>query len=133
MVVYKHICPDGMVYIGITNNIEDRWENNGIKYHDNKVFTDAIKKFGWENIKHEIIAFNVSEEDAHLLEQQLIQENMNHSLNLLTYDRNRSCEKATLYLNSDLYREFRYKAQKNHKKPNRVLEELLKQYINENK
>lgn len=53
--VYKHTAPNGKVYIGITGRKpEQRWENgNGCKR--NKHFYSAIKKYGWDNIKHEII------------------------------------------------------------------------------
>ena len=43
------------------------------------------------------------------------------------------CERATLYFNSDIYREFRYIVGKNKNKPNRVLEGLMKSYIENNK
>ena len=53
--VYKHTTPSGKVYIGITKQKpEHRW-NNGNGYRQNKHFYSAIQKYGWENIKHEII------------------------------------------------------------------------------
>lgn len=70
--VYKHISPDGRVYIGITkNNPKKRW-NSGSGYKNNSYFTNAIKKYGWENFKHEIIYENLSEEDAKNKEIDLI-------------------------------------------------------------
>ena len=53
--VYRHITPSGKVYIGITKQKpEQRWQN-GNGYKNNKHFYRAILKYGWENIKHEII------------------------------------------------------------------------------
>ena len=53
--VYRHITPSGKVYIGITGQKpEKRWQN-GNGYKDNEHFYRAIMKYGWENIKHEII------------------------------------------------------------------------------
>ena len=43
------------------------------------------------------------------------------------------CERATLYFNSDIYREFRYIVSKEKEKPNRVLESLMKNYIKDHK
>lgn len=70
--VYKHTCPNGKVYIGITSrNCEDRWRN-GHGYRNNKHFFSAIKEYGWDNIKHEIIVTGICEESAKVAEQFLI-------------------------------------------------------------
>lgn len=58
--VYKHTTPSGKVYIGITGRaVEKRWEN-GSGYKSNKYFYSAIKKYGWDNIKHEIVCTGLS-------------------------------------------------------------------------
>ena len=70
--VYKHTCPNGKVYIGITSQEpKHRW-NNGNGYRENEYFFRAIKKYGWNNIKHEILFENLSESDAELKEIELI-------------------------------------------------------------
>lgn len=53
--VYKHTTPSGKVYIGATGqNPKHRW-NNGKGYMHNRRFCDAIRKYGWGNIEHEVI------------------------------------------------------------------------------
>ena len=50
--VYKHTSPSGKVYIGVTSlRPKERW-SGGAGYVKNKHFYRAIKKYGWENIKH---------------------------------------------------------------------------------
>lgn len=70
--VYKHTTPSGKVYIGITKRkAEERWlEGRGYKY--NKHFSNAIKKYGWSNIEHEIITKGLNEEDAKEMERFFI-------------------------------------------------------------
>lgn len=67
--VYKHTTPSGKVYVGITSKKpEERWLN-GRGYARNEHFWNAIKKYGWDNIKHEILAEHVSREEACRLEK----------------------------------------------------------------
>lgn len=71
-VLYKHTCPNGKIYIGITcNKLYRRWQN-GKGYHHNKHFTNAINKYGWENIKHEVLFENLTKEEAEQKEIELI-------------------------------------------------------------
>lgn len=70
--VYKHTCPNGKVYIGITSlNPIKRWRN-GTGYHHNQHFTSAILKYGWDNIKHEILYSDLTKEEACEKEIELI-------------------------------------------------------------
>ena len=70
--VYKHTPPSGKVYIGITSKTpESRW-NKGKNYKTCKYFHRAILKYGWENIKHEIILSEVSKSHAIYTEKYLI-------------------------------------------------------------
>ena len=71
--VYKHIFPNNKVYIGITTktNPKERWRG-GSGYSNNDLMTKAIKKYGWENIKHEILYKNLTEEEAKQKEVELI-------------------------------------------------------------
>ena len=62
--VYKHTCPNGKVYIGITRlNPLDRW-GGGFGYQTQVYFWRAIVKYGWINIKHDVPYDNLSEEEA---------------------------------------------------------------------
>lgn len=70
--VYRHISPNGKIYVGITSQKpENRWQaGNG--YRGNLYFSRAIKKYGWENFKHEIIKENIPEKQAKEIEIELI-------------------------------------------------------------
>ena len=72
--VYKHTTPSNKVYIGLTKQTVSRRWRKGEGYRKNIHFYRAIKKYGWDNIKHEILATNLSKEDAKRLEIQLIAE-----------------------------------------------------------
>ena len=70
--VYRHITPNGKSYIGITSDKpEHRWKN-GRGYRENTPFGKAIEKYGWDNIKHEIIDTNIDEFEAKCLEEYYI-------------------------------------------------------------
>lgn len=73
-VVYKHTCPNEKIYIGITSvNVKERWDN-GWGYKQNNHFMNAIKKYKWENIKHEVLYENLTLDEAVIKEQELIKE-----------------------------------------------------------
>lgn len=42
--VYRHLCPDGIAYIGMTTNPKRRWEANGCNYYISRI------KFKWWEI-----------------------------------------------------------------------------------
>nr|DAF41020.1 MAG TPA: intron associated endonuclease [Caudoviricetes sp.] len=70
--VYKHTTPDGKVYVGQTQQEpEARW-GNGRLYKANPEFTLACEKYGWENIKHEILAENLTQKEAYEIEREYI-------------------------------------------------------------
>ena len=70
--VYVHIFPNGKVYVGVTGDIpERRWGANGCNYK-NPYIKNAIKKYGWQNIKHEIICDGLTMEQASDMEIEMI-------------------------------------------------------------
>lgn len=70
--VYKHTFPNGAVYIGRTSmKPEDRWLN-GWGYKNCPLMFAAILQFGWDNVKHEIIADNLTEEESTEVERAQI-------------------------------------------------------------
>ena len=72
--VYKHVSPDGRVYIGITGRKPmERWQC-GHGYARNTYFTRAINKYGWENFTHEILFEGLTREEAISKEVELIAE-----------------------------------------------------------
>lgn len=73
-IVYKHIFPNDKIYIGITcRNPKTRWRN-GKGYYTNIYMQNAIKKYGWKNVEHEILKTGLSKEEACDLECKLIEE-----------------------------------------------------------
>lgn len=71
--VYKHTFPNGKIYIGITSmKPEYRWKKNGNGYRQQPLMYNAIQKFGWNNVRHEIIYYDLSKEDAEQIEINLI-------------------------------------------------------------
>lgn len=75
-IIYKHTnLINQKVYIGITSrSSQARWGLEGKGYKGQSKFYNAIKKYGWENFNHEILYTGLSEQDALLLESQLIKE-----------------------------------------------------------
>ena len=70
--VYIHTTPSGKKYIGLTGMPpEKRWDC-GRGYLQNSHFFNAILKYGWINIQHEIIYDNLTQEEAKEKEIELI-------------------------------------------------------------
>lgn len=70
--VYMHTTPNSKRYIGITcQDTKKRW-GNGNNYSKQTYFSNAIKKFGWNNIKHEILYTALTKEEAEQKERELI-------------------------------------------------------------
>ena len=71
-IVYMHTCPNKKVYIGITSlSTKERWKN-GKGYKSNNHFTNAIEKYGWENITHSILFSGLTKQEAEKIEIELI-------------------------------------------------------------
>ncbi len=72
--VYIHTFPNGKKYVGVTClPVNARW-CNGKGYDNHKKMNEAIKEFGWENVKHEIIFSGLTQTEASEKERELIKE-----------------------------------------------------------
>ena len=81
--VYIHIVPKELsgydwdkYYVGVTKQkVERRWGySTGIHYRKSTRFYKAIEEYGFKNIKHEIIAENLTKDEAYDFEECLIKE-----------------------------------------------------------
>ena len=71
--VYEHVFPNGKKYIGITcRDLKKRWKGGLRGYDHNDYMQNAIKKYGWENVKHNVLASGLSKEVAENEEIRLI-------------------------------------------------------------
>ena len=86
--IYVHTSPNYKVYVGLSKHPKQRW-NNGEGYKDNKNFYDDIKLFGWDNIKHEIVAETYYGWVARKIEKTKITKNKKYgkSYNLVNEDK----------------------------------------------
>lgn len=70
--VYKHTFPNGKVYIGITSQpLEKRFEN-GRGYKKCPKIHNAILKYGWNNVEHELLYDGLTKQEAESKEIELI-------------------------------------------------------------
>lgn len=74
-IVYEHLFPNGKRYFGITSkNPNARWENgHGYDKKHQPVMYNAIQKYGWDNISHNILFENLTFEEATEMEKLLIE------------------------------------------------------------
>lgn len=70
--VYKHTFPDGKIYIGVTKQTLAERKSSG--YYHNSAMKEAVKKFGWINIKSEIIEEHLTKKQALKIEAKLIRQ-----------------------------------------------------------
>lgn len=74
--VYMHINKiNEKKYVGQTKYGDDpnkRWRN-GLGYELSSYFYHAIQKYGWDNFEHEVIASNLTQEEANHFEELLIE------------------------------------------------------------
>lgn len=70
--VYKLTSPSNKVYIGITGkSLTKRW-SGGNGYRHCPAMYKCVKKYGWGNIEKELLFDNLTEDEAKLLEKELI-------------------------------------------------------------
>lgn len=72
-IVYMHIAPGNHIYIGQTNQkFELRCGRLGEGYKGCTYFWNVIQKYGWENVKHEVLYENLTRAEANAIETALI-------------------------------------------------------------
>lgn len=69
--VYKHVL-NGKIYIGITRQEPKKRWLYGLGYKECPRFYNAIKKYGWQNVEHEILFTGLTKEQAEQKEIELI-------------------------------------------------------------
>ena len=70
--VYVHVFPNKKKYVGKTSKpLRARWDG-GLGYAGQWDMCNAVLKYGWDNIKHYIVADGLCEHEAALLEAYLI-------------------------------------------------------------
>lgn len=74
--VYLHKFPNGKYYVGITRQEPKKRWANGLGYPEDcqELMFRAIKKYGWENIEHQILHSGLTEIEAKELEIYYITE-----------------------------------------------------------
>ena len=65
---------NGKIYIGKTNDPKKRWNNHKCNNNPDMVIARALRKYGINNFKFEILYRNISIEDIEELEQKTIKE-----------------------------------------------------------
>jgi len=70
--VYKHIAPNGKIYIGQTCQTPQKRWGRGSGYKNNPYFYNAIQKYEWDNFEHVIVATDLTKKEADYLEKYLI-------------------------------------------------------------
>lgn len=63
-IVYKHTAPNGKSYIGLTCQTLERRARGGLGYKECTAFYNAILKYGWDNIEHEVLESGLTFEEA---------------------------------------------------------------------
>lgn len=70
--VYMHIAPNGKKYIGITKQKPVKRWLHGKGYQKQEYFFNAILKYGWDNLKHQILIEGLTREQAEEKEKEYI-------------------------------------------------------------
>jgi len=96
--IYMLLFPSNKVYIGLTGcDVNKRW-NNGYGYHS-PFISNAIKKYGWNNIQKFVLYDNLTVEQAKNKEIELIKwfdsTNRLHGYNISTGGESRSGAKCS--------------------------------------
>lgn len=75
--VYRHTFPNGKIYIGITLQTLEERKSSG--YYHNANMQNAIREFGWQNIKSEILFEGLTKKQALKQEARLIRQHKSNN------------------------------------------------------
>lgn len=86
-IVYKHVAPNGKIYIGQTcQTTSNRYRHDGTGYKNCTHFYAAIQKYGWDNFEHCVISEGLTKAEADWVEKYLIRyynsDNKEHGYNM---------------------------------------------------
>jgi hypothetical protein len=71
--IYIHIFPNGKVYIGQTcQTLAQRWMRG--KGYKGQLVGRAIDKYGWDNIEHDVLYYDLTKQQADEIEKELIKQ-----------------------------------------------------------
>lgn len=70
--VYRHIFPNGKMYVGITCQPLEKRFANGKGYKKCPKMHNAILKYGWHNVEHELLLDHLTKPEAEEKEIELI-------------------------------------------------------------
>ena len=73
MIVYIYTFPNGKKYVGQTVQTVEKRSKNGEGYKESPKVYQAIKKYGWENVKVKTIECK-NQEEMDILEKKLIKQ-----------------------------------------------------------
>lgn len=74
--VYKLVFPNGKLYIGTTSQFKARMRSHKVAsiHGGTRPIQKALKKYGWDTVRIEIIAENISDNEAYMIEIKTIKE-----------------------------------------------------------
>ncbi len=71
-VIYKYTSPSGKSYIGQTKDLNNRKKAHTSIYSKCNAFSNAVQKYGIENFLFEVLAENLTAEEADIIEKHYI-------------------------------------------------------------
>lgn len=89
--LYRLTFPNGKVYIGTTKDVRQRWVSQGAAYNGS-VVGEAIREFGWDNVKKDVLLYLQSGDTIHnndiilKMERELIRAYGEKSYNLTVWN-----------------------------------------------
>ena len=121
--VYVHISPSNKYYVGITKQKVTRRWRYGSGYKQNKHFYSAIQKYGWNAFQHEIIANNLTKDEACKFEIALISV-LKSNQKEFGYNKSAGGEGSSGVIPTEEQRDKKRKRLKGRKRPKEVCERI---------